>query len=296
MDIKSLQIFLHLAQHLHFAQTAQQFFVSPPTLSRIIQRLEQTVGTPLFERDKRHVKLTKAGETFEQFAQLQLQQWQQLQHQLSTEQQQLTGQLTLYCSVTAAYSHLPSLLDRFRTQYPKVEIILTTGDAANAVASVQQQQQAIAIAAKPKNLPNNVMFHQLALIDMVLIAPKQHQFNIDLHQLSAQSLPQLPLIIADHGVARARMVDWLKQHNVSLKQANIYAQVSGNEAIVSMVALGCGLALVPKVVLANSPVAERIQVLDLTQQVPPLILGVCYLQKPTLAPVVKAFLSSLAKE
>ncbi len=45
----------------------------------------------------------------------------------------LSGELRLFCSVTAAYSHLPPILDRFRAEHPQVEIKLDTGDAADAV-------------------------------------------------------------------------------------------------------------------------------------------------------------------
>ena len=132
MDIKSLEMFQHLAQSLHFGKTAQAFHVSPSTLSRTIQRLEDEIGTPLLHRDNRSVVLTQAGEKFLSFAEQQLEQWQLLKFSLNQQQAELKGKLHIYCSVTAAYSHLPPLLDRFRYQHPLVEIMLTTGDAADA--------------------------------------------------------------------------------------------------------------------------------------------------------------------
>ena len=61
MNIKSLHIFVHLSQSLHFSKTAQAMNVSPSTLSRLIQRLEEELGANLLIRDNRSVLLTEAG-------------------------------------------------------------------------------------------------------------------------------------------------------------------------------------------------------------------------------------------
>ena len=64
MDIKSLELFLHLSNSLHFSKTAQAKHVSPSTLSRCIQRIEDELGSTLLVRDNRSVTLTVAGNLF----------------------------------------------------------------------------------------------------------------------------------------------------------------------------------------------------------------------------------------
>ena len=64
-------------------------------------------------RDNRTVTLTEAGEQLRQFAQQTLLQYQQLRHAIDQHGPSLSGELKLFCSVTAAYSHLPPILDRF---------------------------------------------------------------------------------------------------------------------------------------------------------------------------------------
>ena len=61
MNIKNLQLFIHLSDSLSFHQTAQSMHISPSALSRVIQRLEQELGQSLFQRDNRSVELTMAG-------------------------------------------------------------------------------------------------------------------------------------------------------------------------------------------------------------------------------------------
>ncbi|UZG98843.1 LysR family transcriptional regulator [Salmonella enterica subsp. enterica] len=69
MDLRDLKTFLHLAESRHFGRSARAMHVSPSTLSRQIQRLEEDLGQPLFVRDNRTVTLTEAGEELRVFAQ-----------------------------------------------------------------------------------------------------------------------------------------------------------------------------------------------------------------------------------
>ena len=68
-------MFVHLSQTLHFGKTALAFHVSPSTLSRVIQRLEQEIAGDLLHRDNRSVVLTDAGKKFKNYAEQQLEQW-----------------------------------------------------------------------------------------------------------------------------------------------------------------------------------------------------------------------------
>ena len=117
------------------------------------------------------MQLTDAGEQLKEFAQQTLLQYQQLKHSLGQHGPSLSGELRLFCSVTAAYSHLPPILDRFRAQHPLVEIKLTTGDAADAVDKVQSNEADLGIAGRPETLPASVAFTKIGEIPLVLIAP-----------------------------------------------------------------------------------------------------------------------------
>ena len=173
MNLRDLKTFLHLAESRHFGRSARAMHVSPSTLSRQIQRLEEDLGQPLFVRDNRTVTLTEAGEELRVFAQQTLLQYQQLRHTIDQQGPSLSGELHIFCSVTAAYSHLPPILDRFRAEHPSVEIKLTTGDAADAMEKVVTGEADLAIAGKPETLPGAVAFSMLENLAVVLIACTQ---------------------------------------------------------------------------------------------------------------------------
>ncbi|AJI94893.1 bacterial regulatory helix-turn-helix, lysR family protein [Yersinia ruckeri] len=289
MDLRDLKLFLHLAESCHFGRSAKAMHVSPSTLSRQIQRLEETIGQPLFLRDNRTVQLTDAGTQLKIFAQQTLLQYQQLRHALGQHGPSLSGELRLFCSVTAAYSHLPPILDRFRAEHPLVEIKLTTGDAADAVDKVQSNEADLGIAGRPEVLPNTVEFTQIGEIPLVLIAPA---LSCTVRSQVAEAHPDwanIPFILPEHGPSRKRIDLWFRRHRIT--NPMIYATVSGHEAIVSMVALGCGIALIPEVVVENSPepVRSRISLLDNISLVEPFELGVCVQKKRLNEPLIEAF-------
>ncbi|MCI5130898.1 MAG: HTH-type transcriptional activator IlvY, partial [Candidatus Electrothrix sp. EH2] len=70
---------------------------------------------------------------------------------------------------------------------------------------------------------------------------------------------------------------------------NIYAEVAGNEAIIAMVSLGCGVGIVPRLVLEKSPVREEISILDLSPRLSPFFIAVCTMRKKVRSPQVQAF-------
>ncbi|HDL8053459.1 TPA: HTH-type transcriptional activator IlvY [Yersinia enterocolitica] len=289
MDLRDLKLFLHLAESRHFGRSAKAMHVSPSTLSRQIQRLEETIGQPLFLRDNRTVQLTDAGTQLKAFAQQTLLQYQQLRHALGQHGPSLSGELRLFCSVTAAYSHLPPILDSFRARHPLVEIKLTTGDAADAVDKVQSNEADLGIAGRPEVLPTSVAFTQIGEIPLVLIAPAlpcavRSQVSVD-----QPDWANVPFILPEHGPSRKRIDLWFRRQRIT--NPLIYATVSGHEAIVSMVALGCGVALIPSVVVDNSPepVRNRISLLDDVSLVEPFELGVCVQKKRLSEPLIEAF-------
>ncbi|MBW7984527.1 HTH-type transcriptional activator IlvY [Enterobacillus tribolii] len=293
MDLRDLKLFLHLTESRHFGRTAKAVHVSPSTLSRQIQRLEEELGQPLFLRDNRDVRLTDAGERLKAFAQQTLLHYQQLRNALGQAGPALSGELRLFCSVTAAYSHLPAILDRFRARHPLVEIKLTTGDAADAVSKVQSDEADLGIAGRPESLPTSIAFTKIGEVPLKLIAPA---LPCQVREQALQDDPdwsQIPFILPQHGPSRKRIDMWFRRQRIVAPQ--IYATVSGHEAIVSMVALGCGIALLPEVVVDNSPeaVRSRIIMLDHVPMVAPFELGVGVQRKRLSEPLIEAFWQTL---
>ena len=136
MNFKILKQFLALAETLHFGRASDECYVSISALSRNIRHLEDELGVALFNRDNRTVVLTQEGQKFLKYARDASSQWNLIRHQLTDNPDQLSGEISLYGSVTASYSFLHELLRRFRIAYPVIEIKLRTGDPEHALSLI----------------------------------------------------------------------------------------------------------------------------------------------------------------
>lgn len=290
MDIRTLKNFLALADNLHFGRTSAACHISPSALSRNISQLEAELGVILFNRDNRSVVLTEQGFKFQQYAREAVSHWGQIRNQLSDNTDLLHGEISLYCSVTAVYSLLFDLLNRFRHDFPGIEIKLHTGDPEHAISRVIAEEEYISIAAHPRSLPRGLAFKPITVSPLVFIGPaKQSDLEMPVvPPASPAHWAQVPMILAEGGIARNRIDSWFR--NIDVKP-RIYAQVAGNEAIVSMVSLGLGIGVVPEIVLEHSPMRDRIEILDVQPTLDPYDIGLFALKKNLKNPLVNAFWS-----
>lgn len=288
MNPKTLTQFLALARTLHFGQASEACNISLSTLSRNIRQLEDELGVSLFERDNRSVALSAKGLQFEVYAREALANWHRIRQELTDTGNPLHGELSIYCSVTASQSVLYELLNRFRPSYPGIDIKLHTGDPEHAIARVLAGDEDISIAAYPGRLSRSMQFKPAVVSPLLFIAPAELS-DADIPASApaeAAEWAQVPMILSEGGILRKRVDAWFKSLHVTPR---IYAQVAGNEAIVSMVSLGLGVGVVPKIVLDNSPMAERIRILDVKPELAPYDVGLFTLKKSLQNPLINAF-------
>jgi len=175
MDLRNLELFLHLADSLHFGKSADAMAVSPSTLSRAIQRLEQETGCVLFERDNRSVRLTPAGEKLREFGGSLLQEWRRLKQELRRSDEPLQGRLRVFCSVTASYFLLP----------------------------------------RPDALSSKLEFASLQQVPLVFIAPRAAPQSSQWFSQGEPDWERLPLILSEQGLARKRCDQWFRNKGIA---------------------------------------------------------------------------------
>mgnify|MGYP001819101167 FL=1 len=284
MDFRALKQFVALADTLHFGRAAERNHVSASALSRGIQRLEAEVGATLFERDNRSVSLTAAGRAFLDYARDTLRDWEAIRNRLMAESGVLRGEVSLYCSVTASYSFLFDILARVRQRHPQIEIKLHTGDPEDAISRVQAGLEDMAIAARPERLPTGLAFRLIEVSPLEFIVARGHELARKKHP-GGDDLRDCPMIVSERGLARARVDRWFRRLGM---QPSIYAQVAGNEAIVSMVSLGFGVGVVPRIVLTNSPLADRVAAIAIEPALAPYEVGLVTQKKNLANPLIHA--------
>jgi LysR family positive regulator for ilvC len=289
MDPRGLQQFVNLADRLHFGRAAAAAHVSPSALSRCIRRLEDEVGVALFERNNRSVTLTHAGTLFLDYARQALAGWEAIRATLMEQSGELHGEISMYCSVTASHSFLFDLLAGFRRDHPRIEIKLHTGDPEEAVGRVLAAGEDLAIGARPDRLPAGLAFRPIAASPLRFIAGAAAFAHLETGaDAQAANWAGVPMILPEAGAARRRADEWFRALGAAPR---IYAQVAGNEAIVSMVSLGFGVGVVPQIVLDNSPLRDTVRPLDVRPRLPQLEVGLLALEKRLASPLIAALWS-----
>ena len=292
MNIRLFEQFLALSHSLHFGRASEICNISVSALSRNIRLLERELGVALFNRDNRSVELSAPGKQFETYARDAVTNWNKIRHELQNTGGALKGEVSLYCSVTASHSILFDLLNQFRRAHPGIEIKLHTGDPEHAIAHIVSGEEDISIAARPAKLSSTLAFKPITVSPLLFIAPLNAGYA-DIPEQAPSDNTQwstIPMILSEGGIARSRVDSWFKSMRVTPR---IYAQVAGNEAIVSMVSLGLGVGVVPKLVLDHSLLAERVRVLDIAPALEPYDVGLFALKKNLHNPLVDAFWSVL---
>ena len=264
--------------------------MSPSAVSRTIQRLEDQLGHRLLIRDNRSAALTESGQVFLEFARELVESWEQLQRELEGSSGVLHGQLTLFASVTASQSILPVLLADFRQRYPEVQIQLETGYAVNAISRLAEGIDVV-VAALDDAHDDQLLKHIVTSIPLRTVVPASGPLAGLLEQ-DEIDWSVVPLILPSAGQVRNNVQSWLRNQVI---QPDIYAEVPGNEAILALIALGCGVGFVPELVVNESPLADQVRLVEAGPVLDDFHVGFCTRRRSyDISPIIRAFWQTIS--
>lgn len=245
LDLRQLRYFVAVAEELHFGRAARRLHMTQPPLSMQIRALELTLGTPLFVREKRTVRLTAAGETLLVEARRLLAQAERVRSSVQAAAQGLAGSLRIAFVSTADYGVLPPVLREYRRRSPGVRLELVE-------ATSDQQWQALAegridagFVIAPDRLPAGLARMVVSDEPLVLALPTVGEFARARGSVPLATLVRWPWIIFPRHIAPA-FFDAIVRYARRAGQAPAIAQEAIQmQTIVSLVSAGIGVALVP---------------------------------------------------
>lgn len=122
MELRHLRYFVAVADAAHFTRAAEQLYVSQPTLSHQIKQLEDELGTPLFDRVGKRVRLTAAGEVFRQHAERALREMEEARVAIGELEGLSRGAVTVGVVQTVNGYLIPEAVARFTAAHPSVRV------------------------------------------------------------------------------------------------------------------------------------------------------------------------------
>ena len=193
MTLTELRYIVAVAQERHFGRAAQRCFVSQPTLSIAIKKLEEELAVSLFDRSSNEVKTTEAGERIVAQAHRVLEEADRLKHLAAVEQNELEGAFKLGLIFTVAPYLLPRLILSLRQIAPNMPLMLEEQYTHNLTDLLKKGELDAIIAAEPFHEPGIVT---TPLYDeaFFVIVPKGHEFE-ELDAVSSRALANQQVVV-----------------------------------------------------------------------------------------------------
>lgn len=175
MDVHQLEAFLAVAEELHFGRAAKRLHIAQPPLSRTIKQLERDLGTRLFDRTTRTVRLTTAGEALAGPAQEVLDAIHRARSAVQTAGRGATGRVRLGFAGPSSYLLVGELSRLIRERQPGIELTLrSTTYAPAALRAVVDGKLDLAIA-RWEMAPPGIESRVVAEEHYVLVVPESHR-------------------------------------------------------------------------------------------------------------------------
>lgn len=175
MDIRHLRSFVTVAENLHFSRSAEQLGVSAPTLTAQIQEVESLLEARLFNRTKRSVALTPAGEAFLTEARATLEQFERAVNVGQRAGRGQVGRVEIgYVGSAAFFGVLQDQIKRFRNQWPDVMVNTKELPTEQLTALLEDGRIDVAFVRMPVHLPDAISSRILARDRFCVALPADH--------------------------------------------------------------------------------------------------------------------------
>ena len=246
-----LALFRAVAEAGGFSRAAETVHVSQPAISMQVAELEESLGTPLFDRLPRGVRLTDAGQTLLGYAQ----RIGTLEGEAERAMRELRGlargRLALGASTTIGSYLLPAILGDFRRVHPAVELHLTIANTEEIKNRLIDRTLDLGLTEGTPPQDEALSVRVFSEDDLIVIAPKNHPFAARASgkrrpkPITARQLCAQPMIVREPGSGTREVID--RALAAGRTQAgNVALILSTTEAIKRAVAAGLGLAVVSR--------------------------------------------------
>ena len=256
ISIRQLQVFDTVSRLRSYTRAAEELYLSQPTVSMQIKKLESDIGLPLIEQVAKKLSLTEAGKALQAAAHDILETLGRFEMEVEDQKGLRTGQLHLAVVSTANY-FAPRLLGQFRHQYPGIKVTLEVTNREHILERMLSNSDDIYLIGKPPK-SSELEFQPYLPNPMVVVAPVDHEFA-KRKTVSLQEIAEEPFILREQG-SGTRIAVEDKFANAGL-ELNIGMELGNNESIKQGINAGLGIAVLSLHTLTSGDMNE-LTVLD----------------------------------
>lgn len=266
MNLQDLRYLVAVADHRHFGRAAEACFVSQPTLSTQLKKLERELGVELVERSPRHIMLTAVGEAVVERARVVLREADNIRQVARRATDPETGSLRIGLFPTLAPYLLPHVVPVLHERFPKLELLLVEEKSAVVHQRLRDGQLDVGLLALPVH-DEHLHCEPLFSEEFVLAVPTGHPLS------RVQGTVGTSVLAGDH-VLLLEEGHCLRDQALSVCQLVGAEERSGFratslETLRQMVAAGVGVTLLPELaVQAPVPASDDITLVRFDPPVP----------------------------
>jgi LysR family hydrogen peroxide-inducible transcriptional activator len=244
MNLRDLRYVVAVAETRHFGRAAERCFVSQPTLSGQIKKLEDELGVTIFERTNRSVAISQVGEQILVHARLLLEQVEVIQELARAHQDPLAGPLRIGAIPTLSPYLMPLILVPLRRQYPQLKLVLSEELTSALLARLHKHELdaiLLATAADDSDLAEIPLFDE----PFWLAHPRNHPLYAK-DEVTRHDLEEVDLLLLSEGHCLSDQVMEvcnLAERPHQGEMADLRA--ASLETLLQLVGAGFGCTLVP---------------------------------------------------
>ena len=244
MNLRDLKYLIAVAETEHFGQAAARCYVSQPTLSGQIKKLEQELGVTLFERTNRSVSITPIGTEIIKHAKLILEQADVIKQLAQALRDPLAGALRVGAIPTVSPYLIPLILHPLKKKYPQMRLVLSEEITDMLTQRLLAHQIDVAILATEVTDPE---LEVLPLFEepFWLAHPRDHEIYSK-EEITRRDLSHLDLLLlADGHCLTHQVMDVCRLKEGAMDNEMADLRAASLETLLQLVGAGFGCTLVP---------------------------------------------------
>jgi LysR family hydrogen peroxide-inducible transcriptional activator len=235
-----------------FSKAAEKCFVTQPTLSMQINKLEEELGVKIFDRDKKPIRATPIGESIIQQAQINIRGMDRIHELIKEEQNEIRGELHLGIIPTLAPYVLPLFVTKFIQKYPAISLSIEELISDQIVYKLKQNLLDVGILVTPlddKSITEIPLFYETFVAYISGNHPLMHNDFVDLTELNIDQM----LLLSEEHCFRKQVVNICPDKPGFKFQYQLRFETGSLETLKRIVEQDFGYTLLPELAVMNIP-------------------------------------------
>lgn len=290
MNIRDLKYLIAVAETENFSRAAEICYISQPTLSMQIKKLEDELGVQIFERSNKSVMITPTGKVLIEQARKILREVDSLKQIANYAQDPFAGEFRLGIIPTIGPYLLPKLLSLQKKYLPKLELIVFEHKSQTLITELRSGLLDAIILALPIS-QDGLMVHTLFSEAFILALPKKHRLS-NKQQIDVADIENENVLLLEEGhCLRDQSLAICQRHGTKDREG---FKATSLETLRHLVAAGAGVTLLPE--MATTQKQNNIDLKPFRKPIPTRQVGMAWRQNSARLMCCEKLLSLFQKE